>query len=157
MTIVTKTGDDGKSRFLNRAEDKDRPLLEAIGAIDELMAVIGIVSFQVPVVAKITDKINKELYYLSGYLVGYNQKIDFGESVKLLEQDIKKMEEEMPRLKEFLTPGEQLNIWFNWARVVCRRTERRIVALNKVQPLEKNILKFINRLSDYLFMLGRQN
>ncbi len=155
MSVTTKRGDDGKSRWMGRVVDKDGPLLEAIGDLDELMAAVGIVGEEVSGIKKITEKTNKELYYLSGYLAGYNKKIDLSESIKFLEQDIEKMESEMEKLHNFLLPGSGLNVWLNWSRTVCRRTERSLVTLAKTQPVEKTVLIFINRLSDYLFMLGR--
>lgn len=154
MSVITKTGDNGKSRWNNRVVDKDSPLLETIGELDELMAVIGVVKKQVSGIDKILEKADKEIYYLSGYLAGYNNKINFEESLKLLEQDIVRMEAEMPGLEKFLIPGKETNVWINWLRVVTRRLERRLVTLGKTQKIDESMLKFINRLSDYWFILS---
>lgn len=161
MSIVTKTGDDGKSRFLNRTEDKDGALLEAVGAIDELMAVIGIVRIQLKNNDwnKIWNKLHDDLYQLSGYLTGNEVKILYSiqDDIKKMEDDIERMEKELPAISKFLVPGTELNGWTNWARTVARRAERKIVGLSKHQEVDKEVLKYFNRLSDYLFMLSRYN
>ena len=70
--------------------------------------------------------------------------------------EIYKKEKKMKLVNRFLKPGDDLDVWLNWARTVCRRAERRMVSLNKVEKNDKNILIFINRLSDYLFILSRR-
>ncbi|MFZ2152962.1 MAG: ATP:cob(I)alamin adenosyltransferase [Microgenomates group bacterium] len=155
MSVVTKTGDDGKSRWQGKIVDKDSELLEAIGEIDELMAVVAVAGENIKGINKITDSVNRELYYLSGYLAGYTIKLDLKKSIELVESDILRMEKEAGPIEEFLKAGKQLNVWLNWVRVVVRRIERRIVRLDKVKRLDKDVMIFINRLSDYFFILAR--
>lgn len=155
MSVITKSGDDGKSRWNGRIVDKDSELLEAIGTIDELMAIMGIISHEVEGSEKITDAINKQLYLISGYLAGYGTETGVKESVKMLENDIERMEKELMPVHEFLKAGGQLNIWWNWGRTVARRAERAVVRLSRKTDVDKDILIFLNRLSDYLFILGR--
>ena len=154
--MSTHQGDGGKSLVKNREIAKDSKLLAAIGDLDELMAVVAIVGQQVSDVGIIGGKINKEVFWISGYLAGYNEKVDLKESVRLMEQDIVGMEKEMGKIEKFLKAGEQLNVWFNWARVVARRAERSVVALSKEQKIDESVLIFMNRLSLYLFWLGRR-
>ena len=154
MSIVTKTGDDGKSRWQGKVVDKDSPLLEAVGELDELMAVVSI-ALKKTKLSKISDRINRDLYYISAYLAGYVPNFSIKESLGQIEADISRMEAELEPVDQFLRAGKMLNIWINWARVVARRTERRIVGLSKHQEVDKEVLKYFNRLSDYLFMLSR--
>lgn len=160
MSVVTKTGDDGKSRWNNQVVEKDSELLEAIGTIDELMAVLGTEIERDPQRREyMLSIINRYLYRISGVLAGFevSEKEYFEMMVEEIENEIKKKEDELDRRGEFLTAGIQLEANMNWARTVCRRAERRLVTLNKVSPIDPNILKYINRLSDYLFLEARKD
>ena len=158
MTITTKIGDGGKSLYMGKMIDKDSLEMEAMGTLDELMAVLGIVMMRND--NKIGDKIekiNQDLYLIMGMLSGYgNKEIDLEEKIKYMEDEIERMEKEKGTVGEFLEAGKQLDTRLNWARTVCRRAERRLVALNKIQQIDENILIYINRLSDYLFMIARR-
>ena len=150
MPVVTKIGDSGQTLLKGKMVDKDDQLVEVIGELDELMAVVGMVNL-----GQIGIKINQELYWISGVLAGVNKKVDLTESLKLMEQEIEGMEKEKGVISKFLEVGRELEPKINWARTVCRRVERRLVTLNKVSPIHPNVLIYINRLSDYLFMLSR--
>ncbi len=79
------------------------------------------------------------------------------DDIQLLEKEIDQMEETLPRLKNFILPGGHPTVSFcHIARCVCRRAERLAVALNLEEPVEPMILQYLNRLSDYLFVLGRK-
>ncbi len=144
MTITTKTGDDGKSRWQGRIVDKDSPLLEAVGALDELQAVIE------------DEQTAKNLYQIMGELA-YNQKIsDLKTLISGLEEEIKKLEEELPKLNQFLIFKKKKARDLNWQRAICRRAERRLVSLKKVQQIDPNIIIYINRLSDFIYLLARK-
>lgn len=149
MSVVTKTGDKGKTGVYGKRLPKDDELIELIGEFDELSAVIGVAKLE-----KIGEKINKDLYWIMGYLSGFNKAIDLTKDIEMMEIDIKRMEKPIDK---FLTPGEGMDIMINWARAVCRRVERRLVKYNKTdQNLDHNILIYVNRLSDYLFILSRE-
>lgn len=150
MSVTTKVGDRGKTLLKGKMVGKDDQLVEVIGELDELMAVVGLADL-----GQIGLKINQELYWISGVLAGVNKNVDLEESIKLMEQDIGVMEKEKGEINKFLEAGKDLEPKINLARVVCRRVERRMVKLNKVQQIDPNILIYINRLSDYLFMLSR--
>jgi cob(I)alamin adenosyltransferase len=141
--ITTKKGDEGKSYFLGKIVDKDNPLLEAVGTIDELQAVLELI------------KVNKKIIDDLGRIMG-----ELGCGIKFptsnFQFPIEKMEKEISskdyKLTKFVKFKEKESLELNWARTVCRRAERRIVTLNKQQKINKDILKYFNRLSDYLFI-----
>jgi cob(I)alamin adenosyltransferase len=144
MTIVTRSGDDGKSRWNNQVVGKDSPLLEALGTLDELQSIID------------DEKIQRDLYEIMGE-VGYGTKIkNLKSKVKNLEEEINNLEKKLEPIREFLIFKNEKARRLNWVRTICRRCERRLVSLNKVQEIDKNILIYLNRLSDYLFMLARK-
>jgi cob(I)alamin adenosyltransferase len=144
MSVTTKTGDDGKSRFLGKVVDKDSDLLEAVGTLDELQALIE------------DGEIQKDLYGIMGEL-GYDKKVDSLElRVTSLEKEIERIEKDLKPITGFLIFKNQKAREINFARTVCRRAERRLVTLSRSQQIDPNILIYINRLSDYLFMLSRR-
>jgi len=159
MGVVTKTGDDGKSRWNNQVVDKDSALLEAVGTLDELMSVLGVIIERGREREEyVLVGVNRVLYRISGELTGY-EKVD-REKIEMavleIEGEIETIEKRKGNIKGFLEAGRQLDANLNLARTVCRRAERRLVSLNKVSPIDQNILKYINRLSDYLFVEARK-
>lgn len=135
--ITTKTGDDGKSRWQGRIVDKDSALMEAVGTLDELQAVIE------------DEKIQKDLYKIMGTLA-------YESGIEDLEMKIEKLEKDLGPITNFLIFMNPEARKYNWIRTVCRRAERRLVSLSRVQQIDPNVLIYINRLSDYLFMLSRK-
>jgi cob(I)alamin adenosyltransferase len=78
-------------------------------------------------------------------------------SIKSLENEIDKMDEELPQMTHFILPGGHQTVSFcHLARCVCRRAERLVVELNDQEAIDNNIIKYLNRLSDYLFTLARK-
>lgn len=158
MTITTKMGDKGKSRWLGKEVAKDDILLETIGEIDELMAVLGVIKLKVHKVYKVKiEKIIQDLYLIMGLLSGYEgKKINLEERIMNLEKEIEKLEKELKPINEFIVFRKKEAVYLNWARTVVRRVERRVVSLSKKQKIDGSILIFFNRLSDYLFILSRK-
>ncbi len=154
MSITTKKGDDGISRFWGKGISKDSRIMEAMGNIDELNAVIGLVRCELGGTKNEEIKrIQKNLIGLSGSIVCQSEWDEIGEELQFLEDRIVKMESEMPIVRHFITYGEnKIEANFQMARAICRRSERSIVALTKDQKIDKNVLKYINRLSDYLYL-----
>lgn len=146
MSITTKTGDDGKSRWQGKTVDKDGPLLEAVGELDELQAVVGLI--QMP-------HVEKDLYGIMGELA-YDKKYELKRSIEGVEKEIEILEKELPKSNQFLIFEKENAAYLNWVRTVVRRVERRLVTLNKVQQIDPNILIYINRLSDYIYLLARR-
>lgn len=124
--------------------DKDGPLLEAMGSLDELQAGLMMVD---------EKKIVKDLKEIMG-IMGVNQMSDvryqISDKVEWLEREIKKMDK--GDVEEFLVFETKKAREFNLVRTVCRRAERRLVGYGKVGKVDKEILIYINRLSDYLFL-----
>ena len=153
MAIYTKRGDRGQTSLYDRQNkqniriDKNSLRIEAIGAIDELNSFLGIIS-QV-------KEIQKDLFVIGSILAGSELKF-FRSKTKKLEKTIDKLEGELPFLKNFIIPGgSKDSAYFQYARALARRAERRVVALSKVERVKPQILSYLNRLSDYLFILAR--
>lgn len=145
--ITTKKGDKGQSHFLGRVVDKDSPLLETMGSIDELQSILEMIGGEEMVV--------DDLFQLMG-IIGCDTKIDVIKKVWYLEKRIEKLDKKLPKLEKFLRFKNKKALNFNWARTVCRRVERRVVSLNKFEKIDLEILKYFNRLSDYLFLRSRE-
>jgi cob(I)alamin adenosyltransferase len=167
MKIYTKTGDAGKTSLIGGTKVlKSDPRIEAYGTVDELNSYIGLVSdFCNDAHAKnILKEIQDRLFTIGSELACDPQKNtkmklpDLRESdIELLEKEMDKMDTELPVMKNFILPGGMPAVSFmHVARCVCRRAERCCVGLQQndgsVDPL---IIKYLNRLSDYLFMLSR--
>lgn len=137
MKIYTKTGDGGMTALFNGLRvKKSHKIIEALGAIDELNAWLGIL--------KLTD-IQKDLMVIASQIAGYKNNKMIVDS-HFLEKEIDRMQKSLPELRNFILPTGQIHL----VRAVCRRAERRINFLKN-----KNILQYMNRLSDYLFVLAR--
>jgi cob(I)alamin adenosyltransferase len=158
MSIITKKGDDGKSRFGGRIVEKDSELLETIGTIDELLALLGVAKMKNEAeMRKRIERISEELHQIMGVISGYESKeINLEKEIKYMETEIKRIEDKEESLHKFLETGNRLDEFLNWCRTVVRRCERRVVSLSKLQKIDGNILKYFNRLSDYIFMLSRE-
>lgn len=143
MSVITRTGDDGKSRFLGKVVDKDGDLLEAVGTIDELQSLIE------------DEEIQRDLYGIMGELAYDNKITNFKSIITNLEEEVIKIEKDLKPISGFLIFKSQKARKINFTRTVCRRAERKLVTLSRSQQIDPNILIYINRLSDYLFMLAR--
>jgi len=159
MSIVTKTGDQGEtSLFSGKRVSKSNAYIKACGEIDELNSFIGLVK------TKNIDKkdkeqllnIQKNLYQIMAFLSG--DKLDednLNKQLKAIEEIIYQKEKELPKINHFVVPGENpISAWFHILRTVCRRAERQVVALEINS--QQNIVKYLNRLSDFFFILARQ-
>ena len=166
MKIYTKTGDKGETSLLGGTRvPKYHLRIEAYGTIDELNSNIGLIRDQE--ISK-QDKeflleIQNELFVIGSHLAKDPKK----EKVKIppitenaiekLEQKMDEMNESIPDLKFFILPGGHQTISYcHIARCVCRRAERITVHLAEDSEVELIIIKYINRLSDFLFVLGRK-
>ena len=149
MSIVTKTGDQGQtSLYSGERVEKSDPRIEAVGALDELNAHLAGLGL---------ESIQSELFSLGAAVADLRRKDEpefLANELKKLEEEIYTMEAELPPLKNFILPGgHEKAIRTHEARAVCRRAERH---LSQVQPLPKNVLPYLNRLSDFLFMFARK-
>jgi len=158
--IVTRKGDDGTTSLDGRHRiSKDNRRIEAIGDIDELNSVIGMVLTSNLTVLAIRDallQIQQDLFDLGGELCLPDRPAVTSEKILRLESWINTWNENLPPLKEFILPGGNLAAaTCHLARTVCRRAERRLVALHSEETLSLDILRYINRLSDLLFVGAR--
>ena len=164
MKIYTKTGDKGKtSLFGNARVDKDDIRIEAYGTVDELNTFIGLLIEKIDL-----EEYTAELRTIQSKLfdVGSNLAADPDFDYKLpeikatdsasLEQSMDKMNLSLETLKTFILPGgSEANAQAHICRTVCRRAERRVVSLTKVADVDPEIIIYLNRLSDYFFVLSR--
>lgn len=173
MKIYTKTGDAGETGLFGGGRvRKDHPRIAAYGTLDELNAVLGVARAEIARSADLESNIVTALDALLGTI--QNRLFDLGAElaapqseakgaqriqqnhVEVLEQAIDQYESGLPPLRQFILPGgtavaAQLHV----ARCVCRRAEREIVSLAAEHPLRDLPVRYVNRLSDLLFVLAR--
>jgi cob(I)alamin adenosyltransferase len=165
MKIYTKKGDEGNTQLLGGSMVKKTHVkLECYGTIDELNAFIGnIYDQEISAWHKETLlKIQNQLFNL-GSCIAYDGKKEniklpnvTEDSIKMLEKEIDKMDESLPILKNFILPSGMATVSkCHIARTVCRRAERNLVSLGQKETTDPLHLKYLNRLSDYLFVLAR--
>ncbi|MCB1761948.1 MAG: cob(I)yrinic acid a,c-diamide adenosyltransferase [Gammaproteobacteria bacterium] len=159
--IYTRTGDNGTTGLADgRRVDKDSARIEAIGSVDELNSLIGVlIAQQVPEqISAILTGIQHRLFDLGGELSIPTMQLMRSEYIDQLEQVLDQFNNKLPPLKEFILPGGNLAAAHcHHARAVCRRAERRLTSLSRQENEEvgANALKYLNRLSDLLFVMGR--
>lgn len=139
MSITTKTGDKGYSSVAGKRLKKDHQIFEAIGTIDELQSVID------------DENIQKDLYEIMGNIAVGDKDIRSQISVVRLENEMEKLEKKLKPVTKFLIFKKEKARRLNWVRTIIRRAERRVVFLKN-----KNILIYLNRLSDYYYLLARK-
>jgi cob(I)alamin adenosyltransferase len=165
MKIYTKTGDKGQTSLLGGTRvSKSDQRIHAYGTIDELNSYIGLLRDQEVNHKRkeILIEIQDRLFTIGSSLAADPEKSNIkkpdlkGSDVSLLENAIDEMEKELPELKSFILPGGHPSVSFcHIARCVCRRAERYTIGLQESSPVEDLIIIFLNRLSDYLFVLSR--
>ncbi len=165
MKIYTRTGDDGTTSLRGaKRVPKFHQRIEACGTVDELISWIGLLRSH-----KELDKIEKGLQYIQEQLmlcagilasdtdasvIGDNQ-LDDG-IVTFIEKEIDTLEKNLPRPAGFLIPGSSIvESYCHITRCVCRRAERAVAKLNSMEKIPSTVPKFLNRLSDYFFVLSR--
>jgi len=156
MAIYTKKGDRGEtSIFSGKHLLKSSLRIQTIGAVDEANSFLGIILSEDPKLTQLKD-VQRNLFAIGSILAG--APLRFPKSrTKKLEKAIDRAEGTLPVLKNFILPGGgRVAARLFFARTLARRAERAVVSLNKKEPLKPEILIFLNRLSDYLFMLGRE-
>jgi cob(I)alamin adenosyltransferase len=165
MKIYTKTGDKGITSLLGGTRVPKSDLrIDAYGTVDELNSYIGLLRDQ-PVNTNRTDvlkEIQDRLFTIGADLatVPGKDKVKkpdlHPEDIELLENEMDQMELRLPPLTAFILPGGHTAVSFcHVARTVCRRTERITVELASFEPVSDLVIQYLNRLSDYLFVLGR--
>lgn len=164
MKIYTKRGDAGRTALFGGENTfKDNVRVEAYGSVDELNAVMGWVAIaELPSRQRWIQTVQTHLFDIGAELAtppkpgtSRNQFLR-EEHVVTLEEEIDRIEAELPPMRKFILPGgTELAARLHIARTVARRAERRIVALHVQEPVRPVILQYVNRLSDLLFMKAR--
>lgn len=166
MKIYTKSGDTGMTALLGgKRVSKAHIRIDAYGTVDELNAHMGLLRDQevnrnrsalLKDIQNALFVIGSTLATTPGKLNVKKPDITQGDLLQL-EDEIDAMEVELKPLSKFILPGgHQVVSLCHLARTVCRRTERCVIALHEQEQVEEIILKYLNRLSDYLFVLGRK-
>jgi len=158
--IYTRTGDEGSTGLGDGSRvPKDSPRVEAYGTVDELNSVIGVLLAVPGLAADVTEcltEVQHELFDLGGELCIPGHQVIRAEQVARLEQTLDKFNAALPPLKEFILPGGgPAAAACHLARTVARRAERRAWTLSRAESLNPQLLKYLNRLSDLLFVLAR--
>lgn len=164
--IYTKTGDQGKTGLIGGTRvPKNHLRIESYGTVDELNSFIGLLADHLSDghTRSILREIQDRLFTIGSALASdphKNLKMKIpalsDEDIVLLEKEIDSMEEKLQPMKHFILPGGHVTVsTAHIARCVCRRAERCCVALQEIEPIEPLVLKYLNRLSDYLFVMAR--
>jgi cob(I)alamin adenosyltransferase len=173
--IYTKTGDKGQTALVGgKMVSKDSPRIEAYGTIDELNSILGLVrkanrDEAGPDSAKaridaILQGVQNELFNLGSLLATLPEDLSDQQPriearhVEALEHVIDELNEHLPPLRSFTLPGGGwVSSYLHLARTVCRRAERVIVSLAALEPVDAECVRYVNRLSDALYVIGRWN
>jgi cob(I)alamin adenosyltransferase len=170
--IYTRAGDGGQTRLVGGQKvAKDVPRIEAYGTVDELMSCLGLVrtALDAPgapdgavALERVLRRIQNELFNLGSDLATLmadrhpNQPVIQARHVAALEAEIDAWNADLPELRSFVLPGGGwVAAYLHLARTVCRRAERLVVTLGASEPLGEQVLPYLNRLSDALFVMSR--
>lgn len=173
MKVYTKTGDKGSTALFGGTRvPKHHIRIESYGTVDELNSYIGLIRDQEidSQYKEVLIKIQDHLFTLGAILATDPEKMILKngkerlnipkiemEDIEFLENEIDTMETFLPPMTHFVLPGGHTTVSFcHIARCVCRRAERLSVALNEQESTDEHVLKYLNRLSDYLFVLARK-
>jgi len=173
MKIYTKTGDQGTTALFGGTRvEKHNLRIDSYGTVDELNSWIGLVRDQsIDQPKKETlIAIQNHLFTIGAILATPPEKETLkngkerlniskisDDDISMLEQEMDQMDSELPEMTHFILPGGNQSVSFcHITRTVCRRAERLAVELNQNSPVDPQVLKYLNRLSDYLFVLARK-
>lgn len=161
MKLYTKKGDKGKTSIIGKRLNKSSKRIDAIGDVDELSAYLGIISSMLSEDKEVIQAIQRDLYEIGADLSivktrGKNEYKIKQKHTDRLEYSIDKVDEKLTPITHFiLAGGTEVASKFHYARAVARRAERSIVKLQEKEEVNEEIMRYINRLSDYLFVLAR--
>ena len=165
MKIYTKKGDTGETSLIGgKRVKKSNVRLHAYGTVDELNSVVGLVrdSNKDLKIENQLLEIQDRLFVLGSHLASApNSKMKLPaikiEDINNLEEYIDEMNDALPELKSFILPGGHLSVSFcHLARTVCRRAERWVIEISENENVDPLVIGYLNRLSDYFFMLCRK-
>ncbi|MEL7021905.1 MAG: cob(I)yrinic acid a,c-diamide adenosyltransferase [Bacteroidota bacterium] len=162
--IYTKTGDTGETGlFGGKRLPKSHIRIDAYGTVDELNSYVGLVRDCVTAehLKVLLKEVQDRLFTIGSNLASdpdKEMKVPdiLPADIELLEKAMDALDEKLPPLKSFILPGgHPIVSYCHIARCVCRRAERLVVALHREEPVEPILIRYLNRLSDYLFTLAR--
>ena len=157
--IYTRTGDQGTTGLSDGSRvDKDHARVEAMGDVDELNSLIGVLlTHEIPQAVRLTlTEVQNDLFNLGGELSIPGASMMLATDAARLEQTLDVFNSALAPLKEFILPGgTPAAATCHVARSVCRRAERRVVTLNRSEPVNMHTAIYLNRLSDLLFVTAR--
>ena len=173
MKVYTKTGDTGTTALFGGTRvPKHHIRIESYGTVDELNSHIGLIRDQdmSDLYKNVLIEVQDRLFTVGAILATPPEKetmkngqprlqnLGIVESdIEFLENEIDRMEEALPPMTHFVLPGGHTTVSYcHIARCVCRRAERLAVHLNDIEPTDERVIKYLNRLSDYLFVLARK-
>ena len=173
MKVYTKTGDTGTTALFGGTRvPKHHIRIESYGTVDELNSHIGLIRDQEmnQLYKNVLIEVQDRLFTVGAILATPPEKetlkngqkrlqnLGIQESdIEYLENQIDVMEESLPQMTHFVLPGGHTTVSYcHIARCVCRRAERLAVHLNDIEPTDELVIKYLNRLSDYLFVLARK-
>lgn len=173
MKVYTKTGDSGTTALFGGTRvPKHHIRIESYGTVDELNSYIGLIRDQEinPLYQNVLIEVQDRLFTVGAILATPPEKevLKNGEKrlqnlgitendIEYLEKEIDLMETELPPMTHFVLPGGHSTVSYcHIARCVCRRAERLATHLHEIEPTNELVLKYLNRLSDYLFVLARK-
>jgi len=160
-----RTGDDGTTGLIGgKRVTKECPRIEAIGSVDELNALIGAVrSTPLPAgIDSLLQRLQDDLFNVGAELARAGEPVQDSrelpaEDIVQLEREIDALEAGLEPLRQFILPGgSTAGAMLHVVRTVARRAERRFVALSKVEEINPNLIRYMNRLSDLCFVLARE-
>jgi len=162
-SIYTRGGDKGTTSLANKCKvSKSNLVIEALGSVDELNSLIGLMlsyaSWHRD--SSLFRSIQDDLFVVGSILSGAGQDLEIDEDrIAYMEEKIDFYTAELPPLKNFIIPGGEIGgAWLHYCRSVCRRAEREIVRLNEsTGNVSPNLLIYMNRLSDLMFVCARRN
>ena len=167
MKIYTRTGDKGKTAlFTGTRVPKHHSRIESYGTLDELNAYLGLIRDQAIAEVHKQNLIKiQHLLFTVGAILATEPKKDAKlkiprislEEITFLEKEMDRLNAELPEMTHFILPGGHTTVSYcHIARTVCRRAERQISYLHQTEPVADTVLAYVNRLSDYLFVLARK-
>jgi len=151
------SGDEGKTNLIGKRVWKDDLRVEVNGSIDELNSFLGLAKSKIAYddLKQLIEQVQRKLFLAAAMIAySYNEKITHAD-VKFVEENIEALEKELEPLNKFIIPSGEAASIIHICRTKCRQAERLAVKLFKKEKIDKNIVSFLNRLSDLLFVLAR--
>jgi cob(I)alamin adenosyltransferase len=164
MKVYTKTGDKGTTSLIGGTRvSKFHIRVEAYGTVDELISYVGLIRSQkidlhiIETLHQIQIKLMDIAAIMASDEKAKKNRHVTDDDIKMLETEIDKYDDELEPLKYFVLPGgHNIPAFCHIARCICRRAERMILRVNEENDIPQNVLVYMNRLSDYLFILARK-